>query len=184
MNGASTGAALMPAAEAMLETERLTLRSPKLADVPTLFEFMGDRAAMQYTQVDASIRACRRRIAVHEWQRRHKGYAPWAIISKDDHRIIGWGGLYDDPFDQGWGVEVAYLLRPTAWGQGFASEFVSACMTIADNRLRLPEVRAFAHPSNAASQQVLGKAGFEVVRFVPEMNRFLYKRQRITETVD
>jgi RimJ/RimL family protein N-acetyltransferase len=38
----------------------------------------------------------------------------------------------------------------------------------------LAEVKAFAHPENAASRKVLSKAGFEEVRFVPAMNRFLY----------
>ena len=83
-----------------IETARLTLRHPRLIDVPVLFEFLGDAEAMRHTQVDASLRACRRRIAIHEWHRRHRGYAPWTIISKADGRIIGWGGLYADPFDK------------------------------------------------------------------------------------
>jgi len=55
---------------------------------------------------------------------------------------------------------------------------VAACMGVADYSLRLPEVRAFAHPANAGSQRVLEKAGFEVVRFLPELDRFLYRRVR------
>ena len=51
-------------------------------------------------------------------------------------------------------------------------------MSVADHVLRLPEVRAFAHPANAGSRRVLEKAGFAVVRFVPEMNRLLYRRSR------
>jgi ribosomal-protein-alanine N-acetyltransferase len=44
--------------------------------------------------------------------------------------------------------------------------------------LALPEVRAFARPDNAASRRVLERAGFEVVRFIPAMERFLYRRGR------
>jgi ribosomal-protein-alanine N-acetyltransferase len=55
---------------------------------------------------------------------------------------------------------------------------VAASMAIADHTLRLAEVRAFAHPENAGSRRVLEKAGFEVLRFVPKMARFLYKRAR------
>lgn len=161
-----------------IETPRLILRRPALTDVPRLFEFLGNAEAMRFTQAVASLRECRRRIAVHERRRRRDGYAPWTIITKADARIIGWGGLYDDPFDPGWGIEVGYFFDPAAWGRGYATELTSACTSLADNVLRLPEVRAFARPENVGSRRVLEKAGFEVVCFVPEMERFLYKRGR------
>jgi RimJ/RimL family protein N-acetyltransferase len=163
-----------------IETARLILRRPRLRDVPALFEFLGDAEAMGHTHADASPRDCRRRVAVHEWRRRQDGYAPWTVVAKADGRAIGWGGLYDDPFAPGWGVEVAYFFHPSAWGQGFASEMVAACMNVADHTLHLPEVRAFAHPENAGSRRVLEKAGFAVARFVPEMDRLLYRRHRRT----
>ena len=71
---------------------------------------------MQHTHADACLRECGRRIAVHEWRRRQEGYALWTIIEKSDERTVGWGGLYDDPFDRGWGVELAYLFHPSTWG--------------------------------------------------------------------
>jgi ribosomal-protein-alanine N-acetyltransferase len=161
-----------------IETTRLFLRRPSLADVPALFEFLGDAEAMRYTHTDTSLRECRRRIAVHEWRRRRDGYAPWTIVTKTDNRIIGWGGLYDDPFDPRWGVEVGYFFHPAIWGRGYATELLGAAMSVADDVLRLPEVRAFARPENIGSQRALLKAGFEVVRLIPEMERFLYRRIR------
>lgn len=161
-----------------LETDRLRLRPPLLADVPALFEFLGDPRAMRYTHCDGSLRQCRRRIALHERQRRTDGVAPWTAISKQDGRIIGWGGLYNDPFDPGWGVEVGYSFHPDAWGRGHASELVSACTNLADGTLALPEVKAFARQENAASLRVLEKAGFERMEFIPAMNRFLFRRRR------
>ena len=161
-----------------METMRLILRSPTLADVPALFEFLGDADAMRYTHLDASLRQCRRRIAVHEYRRRHDGCAPWTIMTKPDGRIIGWGGLYNDPFDSGWGVELGYSFHPLVWGQGYATELATACMEVADNILRLPKVGAFARVDHIRSRRVLEKTGFEVVRFVPEMERLLYQRRR------
>lgn len=159
-----------------IETHRLVLRRPVLADVPALFEFLGDAKAMRYSHVDASFRACRRRVAVHEWRRRRDGFAPWTVVRKADGRIIGWGGLYDDPFAPGWGAEVGCFFHPTAWGQGYATELVTACLDMADNTLRLPDVIAFAHPENLASRHILEKAGFELARFIPGAGRYLYKR--------
>jgi RimJ/RimL family protein N-acetyltransferase len=146
--------------------------------VRALFEFLGDAAAMRHTHVDASLRECRRRIAAHDRQRRRDGFGPWTVVTKSDGRIIGWGGLYTDPFDPGWGPEVAYFFRRDAWGRGYASELVAASLDIADNLLELPEVSGFARPENAASRRVLEKAGFELVRFVPELDRWLYRRVR------
>jgi RimJ/RimL family protein N-acetyltransferase len=82
------------------------------------------------------------------------------------------------PFDPDWGVEVGYHFHPAAWGRGYATELAAACMSIADNVLQLPEVNAFARPENVASRRVLEKVGFELVRLVPEMERFLYRRRR------
>ncbi len=159
-----------------IETSRLILRRPTLADVPRLFEFLGDAEAMRFTHADASARECRRRVAVHERQRRGKGYAPWTVVTKADHRIVGYGGLYDDPFDPGWGVEIGYYFDPANWGFGFATELAAACTGLADGVLGLPELRAFARPENVGSRHVLEKVGFELVRLVPEMERLLYRR--------
>lgn len=161
-----------------IETARLFLRPPRLADVPALHAFLGDAEAMRWTRVDRSLRDCRRRIVAHERRRRIDGYAPWTVVAEPDRRIIGWGGLYQDPFEPGWGPEVGYFLRPDVWGRGYASELVAVCIALADRELRLPELRGFAHPHNIGSRGVLEKAGFAFVRFVPQMNRMLFRRGR------
>ncbi|MEM9477409.1 MAG: GNAT family N-acetyltransferase [Pseudomonadota bacterium] len=162
----------------MIETERLWRTPPKLSEVPALYRFLGDPKAMQFTQCDASLRACRRRVAVHERRRRHEGYAPWTVLRKASGEIIGRGGLYHDPFDPGWGLELAYFLDPSAWGQGFASELCTAALNILHQDPNTPKVAAFSHPENAASVALLTKLGFERERFVPVMNRDLYSRTR------
>lgn len=158
-----------------IETARLLLRPPRLTDAPALFEFLGDTTAMQYTTPRASLRDCRRYLAAHERQRRRIGCAPWVVSEKDGSAVIGFGGLYEDPFDPGWGVEVGYFFAPDAWGKGYATELTAFCVNVARQAARWPVLRAFAHPHNAASQRVLSKSGFQRERFVPEMTRFLYR---------
>ncbi len=155
-------------------TERLELRTPRLSDVPALFAFMGDAAAMRHTHTHETQRELRRHLAGHRCQARKVGCGPWTVIERATGQIIGFGGLYDDPFDPGgWGVEIGYFFAPAAWGKGYASELARAA--IADARaMGLPSLRAFAHPDNAGSRRVLTKAGFQQERFVPEMDRFLY----------
>ena len=95
------------------------------------------------------------------------------MIEKESDRVVGFGGLYDDPFDDGWGPEVAYHFKKEARGKGYATELTIHALDVARD-LDLPEVRAFAHPDNASSRRVLEKAGFSEERLVPEMNRYLY----------
>lgn len=158
-----------------LDTARLSLRPPRLADAPALFAFLGDPLAMQHTTVQASERDCRRYLAAHERQRRRIGCAPWVVSEKGRNAIIGFGGLYDDPFDPGWGVEVGYFFAPSAWGKGYATELTQACVALARAEPRWPVLTAFAHPENIGSQRVLQKCGFRQERFVPEMERYLYR---------
>ena len=165
----------------MLETERLIFRPSRRADIPKLFEFLGDPSAMLNTHCDETLRECQRRVMVHEWRRRRDGCAPWVVVRREDSCIIGWGGLYEDPFDPGWDYEVGYYFRREVWGRGYASELVGAALNVADNQLRLPEVWAMAHPDNGGSKRVLEKAGFQFARSLPDRNRLLFRRPRATE---
>ena len=159
-----------------LETPRLRLRPVRSFDADAFFAFLGDPDAMRYTHCHASVRDCRRRLAAFEWQRRRQGYAPWAITGKAGGQLLGWGGVYRDPFDPGWGPELGYAFHPAACGQGYATELANACLAWADQVLNLPDVWAFVHPDNAASRRVLEKVGFVLARPVPEMERNLYHR--------
>jgi RimJ/RimL family protein N-acetyltransferase len=163
----------------MIQTDRLLLRPTRLADAEALFAFLGDRDAMRFTHAQPNLRACRRHLAAYEKQRARIGCAPWTIFEKAGD-TVGWGGLYQDPFDPGWGIEVGYFFAPSAWGRGYATELVMFCLQVARG-LGLERLTAFAHSENLGSRRVLEKAGFSVERFVPEMQRFLYRRHLTEE---
>ncbi len=163
------------AAERKLETARLLLRPPRPDDAPTLFEFMGDPEAMRFTHVQSSLEALRDYLVRHEAQRQKVGCAPWVVSEKAGGNVIGFGGLYEDPFDPGWGLETAYFFRPSAWGRGYASELVRYSIDEARRLALWPRLSAFSHPDNVASERVIVKAGFVRARFVPELNRWLHE---------
>jgi [ribosomal protein S5]-alanine N-acetyltransferase len=77
-------------------------------------------------------------------------------------------------------VEVGYFLHPAAWGFGYATELMSACTDLADHAPELREVRAFARSENDRSRRVLERASFAVLKYVPEMDRLLYRRGRLS----
>ena len=161
-----------------LTTARLVLRPPRPSDAAPFFSFLGDAAAMRFTHCHRSLRECRRRLAGFEWQRRRTGIAPWAVLTRDEGRLIGWAGLYEDPFEPGWGMELGYAFHPQAWGRGYATEAALASVAYADEVLPITELRAFAHLDNTASRRVLERAGFSEVRYVADMDRLLLHRSR------
>jgi [ribosomal protein S5]-alanine N-acetyltransferase len=159
----------------MLHTERLFLSTYEPTVAEAIFAILGDAEAMHFTQHDADLSACRHRLETHEAQRAARGYAPWVIREATNMRVIGWGGIYDDPFDTGWGPEVGYFFARSAWGRGFATELVRYSLSSLQPEWGLRNIRAFAHPMNVASHNVLTKCGFTRVEFVPSMNRWLYE---------
>jgi RimJ/RimL family protein N-acetyltransferase len=152
-------------------TRQLLLRAPRAADVDPLFAIQGDRIAMRFTYRAPDRAGTEAWVASHAARFAEDGFAPWTAVLAAQDRVIGWGGLCRDPEAPQWGVEVAYFVEPACWGRGLAGEIVGAALALAFTELGLPEVGAFARPENRASLRVLEKAGFERVRFVPELER-------------
>ena len=108
----------------------------------------------------------------------------WAICLRDTGEFIGLGGCHLYPGSHGW-PEVGYMLRKEVWGQGFATEFLTAWLRLWEQlprsereaRVRrdtvgsgmsageVPVVAerliAVIPESNTASQKVVRKSGFE-----------------------
>lgn len=103
---------------------------------------------MRFTRVHSSVEECTEYLDVHEAQRGIVGCAPWTVIGKEEGEIVGFGGLYEDPFEPGWGVEVAYFFRQSSWGKGYATELTMACLEFARREKRWPTIWAFAHADN------------------------------------
>ncbi|MEQ8281497.1 MAG: GNAT family N-acetyltransferase [Parvibaculum sp.] len=159
-----------------LETDRLLLRPSRISDARALLAILGDEASRPHTFNLASLREARRYIAANECHRRKLGYGLWIVTEKSSGQIVGFGGLYDDPFDVLWGPEIAYHFTTDVRGEGYATELTLYALNTA-REMNLAEVSAFAHPDNAASRRVLEKAGFIQERFIAGMNRHLYVRQ-------
>ena len=161
----------------MLRTARLALRPFRMSDAPAIFEFQGDAETMRFTYLAPSLQACVERLVAYEDMRQLNGFAPWTILSTDEKLVLGWGGLGIDPYDQAWGPEVIYALRPSHWGRGLATELVQHTLNFAFSDLHLGLVNAFARPENAASVRVLEKNGFHFRGYEPGLERNHYQAQ-------
>jgi RimJ/RimL family protein N-acetyltransferase len=155
-------------------TPHLLLRPLREADLAPLWEIHGDADAMRYTWCPATPEESARDLWAHEAQREKTGYAAWVAVLESEDRVIGWGGLFDDPFDPCWGPEVGYFLHHACWGRGFATEIVMAALAHGFDDVGLQTIGAFAKPANAASIRVLAKCGFSLLRYEPRLGRNHY----------
>jgi len=77
-------------------------------------------------------------------------------------------------------VEIGWMITPTAWGRGFATEAGSAVRDEAFERLGLESVVAVHHPENVASGRVMEKLGMGFERDVVDRKGWPYRLYRLT----
>ena len=143
--------ARLPAA---IITERLELATPALAHVPTMAELANDRrihavlSRLPHPYGESDGRFFVERIA------RGPEEHAWSILREGEY--LGTVGLH---FLPGREPELGYWLGHIHWGHGYATEAVRAVVGAA-HAAGAPGLRARALLSNAASLNVLRKAGF------------------------
>jgi RimJ/RimL family protein N-acetyltransferase len=139
----------------VLETDRLTLRAPRLADVKAIVRFAGDRRVAENT---ARIPHPYRSEDAEQFvaaANRQEGEATFAVLLNGE--TIGMCGV--EPRDGT--AEIGYWLGVPHWGQSYATEAVRAVIDHAFGDLGLDVLDAGARVSNPASRRVLEKCGFQ-----------------------
>ena len=144
-----------------LTTERLAIRSLTADDADGLHRVFGDPEAMRYVGSTGKARTRAQTadsVAQYMAAERANGFGLWAADRRADGRMIGLCGL---TLVEGTGpdVEVVYVLERPAWGQGYATEMARACLGAGFGPYGLDRIIALAYPMNAASIQVMRKAG-------------------------
>ncbi|MEL7542420.1 MAG: GNAT family N-acetyltransferase [Pseudomonadota bacterium] len=157
-----------------LETSRLTLRPVGMTDAANLERTLCDAEVMRY--VGKPLTPAALEAFMPTLTRRAAGGALgiWIASRKDTGMVIGDGILLPLPIDADdteWEfladqkelppreVEVGYILRREAWGQGYATEICERLLTFGFANLAVDEIVAVTDPANAASMRVLTKSG-------------------------
>ena len=142
-----------------LETPRLRLRRPRAADAASVFQrYASDPQVTRYLgwpthksvdDTDGFLAYCD-----SEWERWPVG--PYLVESGVDGRLLGSTGLGFETPEQ---AATGYVLARDAWGQGYATEALSAMRDLARS-LGVRRLYALCHPEHRASHHVLEKCGF------------------------
>ncbi|MGE3510751.1 MAG: GNAT family N-acetyltransferase [Vicinamibacterales bacterium] len=146
-------------APSTLESRRLLFAVPERGDAAAIFtRYASDPEVTRYmgwsrhrTVADTEAFLA---FAESEWARWPAG--PYLIRTKSDGRLIGSTGLAFQRFDE---AMTGYILAKDAWGRGFATEALTAMVSLA-GQLALVRLFAPCHPENRASIHVLEKCGF------------------------
>jgi ribosomal-protein-alanine N-acetyltransferase len=144
-----------------IETSRLLLRPPTMADAVAIFEcYAGDPEVTRYvgwpthTTVDETEQFLA--FSLDQWQQWPAG--PYVIYRRDDKVLLGGTGL---AFDTPSVAATGYVLAKHAWGLGYATEALRAMIRLAAD-LNVENLYALCHPDHRASQHVLEKCAFAI----------------------
>jgi RimJ/RimL family protein N-acetyltransferase len=147
---------LHSASRCVLETERLTLRRPTLADVKSIARLANDRRIAENV----------RRVP-HPYSSDHAvefirasavGNRETVFLIETDHTAIGMVGVdWREPE----APELGYWLGVEHWGQGFGTEAARAAIDYYFDEFDLEHLFSGARVANPASRNLLEKCGFQ-----------------------
>src|SRR5579863_3061022 len=140
-----------------LETDRLLLRPPEIADFDAWCEMMADEEAARFVGGAMPRETVFRVMATMTGHWALLGYGMFSIIEKSTGRWIGRLGPWQP---DGWpGTEIGWGLMRDVWGRGYATEGAAAAMEWAFLELGWTEVIHSIAPQNLRSQAVARKLG-------------------------
>ena len=139
-----------------LETQRLILRKPELADVDDYMEFVNSRFVNQYNAMSPVTREkAERRFANPEED-------SIAIVKKETGKLIGMLYVGEDSLRyEANSKEISYFLRQEESRKGYMKEALSALISYLFETENLSCITARSFAPNIASQHLLECLGFQ-----------------------
>ncbi len=170
--------------QTVFETERLLVRRWCEADLPMLLAVYGDANAMQWVGDGVALGEddCARWLDVTHKNYERYGYGMFAVVLKLSSSVIGFCGIVH-PSGQS-EPEAKYAYLRSHWGRGFATEALVGLLRHGAGVHALNLIAASTAPENAASHQVLRKAGMERAELTtnPDGSQTLWFRWRALAT--
>jgi RimJ/RimL family protein N-acetyltransferase len=159
------GTAMTPLAPT-LETERLILRQYRKEDFRPHLAIVGDDEVMRYfTGGGITAEDCWRRAAAAVGSWALLGFGGWAVVRRDDNRLVGTVALFNAWRDMepqfGEAPEMGWIFAKEVHGQGLATEACLAALSWADQALEPSPVWAIITPENQPSLKLAERLGFQ-----------------------
>jgi [ribosomal protein S5]-alanine N-acetyltransferase len=155
----------------VLETKRLILREMTLRDVDDLLEVFSDPEAMQFYPQPFDRQMTQTWIERNIQRYAQHGFGLWAIILKENGKLIGDCGLVVQEVGGVEEIEVGYHVHRDLWGKGLATEAAQACRDYGFSQLGFDKLISLINPANIASRRVAEKNGMRLLKEVEWQNK-------------
>ena len=141
----------------MIETERLLIRKFEVSDYNDLYEYLSE--PITYIFEPGSPITLDEAKALTE--QRSKGNDFFAVVLKQNNKMIGhvYLGQMEPKERLTW--ELGYIFNPAYQRQGYASEASAALAEYAIKNFKAHRIMARCNPDNTASWKLLEKIGFK-----------------------
>lgn len=148
-----------------LETKRLIIHAPELADFDNLYALQSDPDVMQYVgqgvRTRGEVMAGLEKAIAHQ---KKYGFSLGCVYEKESGAFVGRAGLIYFAFDDMQpDIEVGYALTKAAWGKGYATELARALIHWGFSHLPIEKLVADINPKNDRSRRVLEKVKMSYV---------------------
>jgi RimJ/RimL family protein N-acetyltransferase len=146
-----------------IETARLLLRVPELADAQALMGIIWDPEVVEQKQVtlreppgglDLALKNTSEMVG--QWQLR--GYGQWSVIEKLTGDVIGCVGFYH-PTGEWPGVDLGWVFHRSRWGHGFATEAAAAALGWIWEYTPIDRIISLIAPDDLRSIRIATKIG-------------------------
>jgi RimJ/RimL family protein N-acetyltransferase len=156
-----------------LQSERLLLRPLSESDLDVCVEILTDPEVMRYVAAVYTREQVVEELPVVLKRGGGGCIGIWCVADRAAGEKLGTAVLLPIPIeeeDTDWNlvggpdlpdreIEVGYLLKPSAWGKGYATEITKRLLKFAFEETPLEEIVAVTDPDNEASKSVLLKSG-------------------------
>jgi RimJ/RimL family protein N-acetyltransferase len=146
-----------------VETARLLLRVPELADAEALMGIIWDPEVVEQKQVtlleppgglDLALKNSNDMI--RQW--RLRGYGQWSVVEKVTGHVIGCVGFYH-PQKEWPGVDLGWVIHRSRWGYGFATEAATAALGWVWKHTQIDQIISLIAPDDRRSIRIATKIG-------------------------
>ena len=151
-----------------LETDRLLIRDWEDDDADAALEIFGsaDVAPWLSPAIDKVPDAATMRLILQSWIEAQPNFVVpagrWAVVRRDDDEIVGALVIrLLPPYEED--LEIGWQLRPSAWGNGYATEASRGLMSWAFKEGGVDELFAVARPNNKRAIATAKRVGMQWV---------------------
>ncbi len=143
----------------ILETKRLLLRRQRASDIAFLTDLWADPQVTRYLGGPRDrdwLRSAFEETAQNPYAER---YDLWPVVEKETGQVVGHCGLLEKEVDGRTEIELTYVLSPSVWGKGYATEIGQAVKQLAFEKMGVKRLIALIEPQNEPSERAAIRLG-------------------------